>query len=212
MSKEKDQNYFCEGLTEEFIDALTKIRGLRVAARTSVFRLKGRPLSEICRTLNVDTVLDGSVRKTGNRLRIAVELVDAKREKHLWSEQFDRELEDVFAVQDEIARTVVRTLRGKLSTDESTRPVVSHAKNVEAYQAYLEGRYHWNKRTETELKKSVRCFERAIASDPGYALAHVGLADALVTLGTYGARSPAGTRAQSVRGADHSAAARRPAR
>jgi TolB-like protein/Flp pilus assembly protein TadD len=190
ISNEKGQDYFCDGLTEEFINALTKIKGLRVVARTSVFQLRDQTPSRIREALNVDKVLDGSVRKIGNRLRITVALLNTVDESRLWQESFDRELEDIFAVQDEIASTVVKILKGKLDTDESTRAVVPHAQNVEAYQAYLEGRYHWNKRTESELKKSAQCFERAIALDPQYAPAYVGLAEALVTLGTYGAVPP----------------------
>ncbi len=192
MSPEKDQDYFCEGLTEELINALTKITGLRVAARTSAFQFKeqARDLRYIGESLNVATVLDGSVRKTGNRLRITVELLNSADGYHLWSERFDRDLEDVFAVQDEIARTVVRTLKGKLATDEGTPLVAPHSRDLEAYMFYLEGRYHWNKRTEYELQKSVGCFEQAIARDPGYAQAYTGMADALVTLGTYGALPP----------------------
>ena len=190
ISDERGQDYFCDGLTEEFINALTKIKGLRVVARTSVFRFRDQAPSRIREALNVDKVLDGSVRKTGNRLRITVALLNTVDESRLWQESFDRQLEDIFAVQDEIASTVVKILKGKLDTDESTRAVVPHAKSVEAYQAYLEGRYHWNKRTETELRKSARCFERAIASDSQYAPAYVGLAEALVTLGTYGAIPP----------------------
>jgi serine/threonine-protein kinase len=189
MSPGKDQDCFCEGLTEELISALTKIRGLRVAARTSAFQFKDqdRDLRHIGETLNVATVLDGSVRKTGNRLRITIELLNSADGYHLWSERFDRDLEDVFAVQDEIASTVVRILKGKLVTDEGTTVVAPHTSNLEAYLSYLEGRYHWNKRTEHELKKSLGCFEQAIARDPGYVQAYVGLADAYVTLGTYGA-------------------------
>jgi serine/threonine-protein kinase len=187
ISEEKGQDYFCDGLTEEFINAFTKIKGLRVAARTSVFQLKDQTASHIREALNVDTVLDGSVRKTGNRVRITVELLNTVDESRLWRDSFDRELADIFAVQDEIAGTVVRKLKGRLATDYSTQPPAPHAGNLESYLAYLQGRYHWNKRTEGELRKSVRCFEQAIAADPSYAQAHVGLADALVTLGTYGA-------------------------
>jgi serine/threonine-protein kinase len=197
VSDEKGQDYFCDGLTEEFINALTKVRGLRVMARASVFQLKDQTPIRIGEALNVDTMLEGSVRKTGNRLRIVVALINTRDQSQVWQESFDRELKDIFAVQDEIAGTVVKTLRGKLATDDSTRPLVPHAANLEAYQAYLEGRYHWNKRTESELKKSARCFERAIALDREYAPGYVGLAEALVTLGTYGVLPPGGIAAKA---------------
>ncbi|HEY7450033.1 MAG TPA: serine/threonine-protein kinase, partial [Vicinamibacterales bacterium] len=133
VSDEKGQDYFCDGLTEEFINALTKIKGLRVMARASVFQLKDQTPIRIREALNVDTVLEGSVRKTGSRLRIAVALINTRDQSQLWQESFDRELKDIFAVQDEIAGTVVKTLRGKLATDDSTRPLVPHATNIEAY-------------------------------------------------------------------------------
>jgi serine/threonine protein kinase/tetratricopeptide (TPR) repeat protein len=191
MSPAKDQEYFCDGIAEELINALTQISGLRVAARTSAFQFKGRArdIRQIGAALNVATVLDGSVRKDGNRLRVAVELIGSIDGYQLWSERFDRNLEDVFAVQDEIAHTIVSTLKGKLAADKSA-VVVAPRRDLDAYRFYLEGRYHWNKRTEDELKRSVGCFERAIDRDPDYAQAYAGMADAYVTLGTYGATAP----------------------
>ena len=168
MSPAKDQECFCDGMTEELINALTQIPGLRVAARTSAFQFKGqaRDVRQIGDALNVATVLDGSVRKDGNRLRITVELIGSADGYHLWSERFDRNLDDVFAVQDEIAASVVSTLKGKLAAGKSAVVVAPRSQDLEAYEFYLEGRYHWNKRTEDELKKSVACFERAIERDP----------------------------------------------
>jgi serine/threonine-protein kinase len=188
MSPAKDQEYFCDGMTEELINALTQIAGLRVAARTSAFQFKGaaRDIRQIGNALNVETVLDGSVQKSGDQLRITVELVSAADGYHLWSQRFDRHVVDVFAVQDEIAASVVNTLKGKLAADESAAVVVARSRDLEAYGFYLEGRYHWNKRTEDELKKSVVCFERAIEKDPDFAPAYAGMADAYVTLGTHG--------------------------
>jgi serine/threonine protein kinase/Tfp pilus assembly protein PilF len=188
MSPAKDQEYFCDGMTEELINALTQIPGLRVAARTSAFQFKGRArdIRQIGNALDVATVLDGSVRKDGNRVRVTVELVGSADGYHLWSERFDRDLIDIFAVQDEIATSVVSTLKGKLAAAKSIAAAPA-ARNLEAYGFYLEGRYHWNKRTEDELVKSVTCFEKAIERDPAYAHAYTGMADAYVTLGTYGA-------------------------
>jgi serine/threonine protein kinase/Tfp pilus assembly protein PilF len=189
MSSGRDQEVFCDGMAEELINALTRIPRLRVAARTSAFQFKGkaRDVRRIGEALNVATVLDGSVRKAGDRLRVAVELIGAADGYQLWAEHFDVGVQDVFAVQDEITLSVVAALQGKWAIDPAAPVVPSRRTNVEAYGAYLEGRYHWNKRTEAELKKSVVCFERAMAQAPGYAQAHAGLADTYVTLATYGA-------------------------
>ncbi len=192
MSPSKDQECFCEGMTDELINALAQISGLRVAARTSAFQFKGqsRDIRRVGEALNVATVLDGSVRKDGNRLRITVELICSTDGYHLWSQRFDRDLVDVFAVQDEIAGSVVSMLKGRLAADSRAALTAPHKHDLDAYGFYLEGRYHWNKRTEDELKKSVACFEHAIERDPGYAQAYAGMADAYITLGTYGAMPP----------------------
>ena len=190
MSPDRDQECFCDGIAEELIAALTEVPGLRVAARTSAFQFKGqtRDARQIGQVLNVGTVLDGSVRTHKNRVRITVELVGTGDGYQLWSKRFDREMADVFEVQDEIAAAVVKTLQGQLTTNV---PVVApHTRDLDAYTTYLEGRYHWNKRTEEELETSVECFRGAIERDPGYAVAYAGMADAYVTLGTYGARPP----------------------
>ena len=191
MSSGKDQEFFCDGIADELINALTQISGFRVAARTSAFQFKGKPrdVRVIGDALNVATVLDGSVRKVGDRIRVTVELIGASDGYQLWSERFDRSIEDIFAVQEEIASSVVKTLKGRLAAGSPA--VALRRRNLDAYASYLEGRYHWNKRTEDELKKSVACFERAIAVDPEYAEAYAGLADAYVTLGTYGAEPAA---------------------
>ena len=191
MSPDRDEECFCDGIAEELIAALTEIPGLRVAARTSAFQFKGqtRDVRQIGQVLNVANVLDGSVRKHKNRVRITVELVGTGDGYQLWSKRFDREMADVFEVQDEIAASVVKTLQGQLTTKV---PVVApHTRDLDAYTAYLEGRYHWNKRTEDELERSVECFRTAIERDPAYAVAYAGMADAYVTLGTYGALPPA---------------------
>jgi TolB-like protein/Flp pilus assembly protein TadD len=202
MSPAKDQDCFCEGMTEELINALTQVTGLRVAARTSSFQFKGqaRDIRHIGEALNVAVVLDGSVQKQGDRLRITVELVGAADGYHLWSQHYDRSLDDVFAVQDEIAGSVVGALKGKLAPDMPVPAPAPRSRDFEAYEAYLEGRYHWNKRTEEGLRKSVGRFERAITRDPDFAPAYAGLADACVTLATHGCMSardvmPRATRA-----------------
>ena len=191
MSPAKDQEYFCDGMTEELINALTQIPALRVAARTSAFQFKGqaRDIRRIGEALGVATVLDGSVRRDGNRLRITAELIGSADGYHLWAERFDRQLVDVFSVQEEIANAIVSTLKGRLAAGAGAI-VAPRSSDLEAYAFYLEGRYHWNKRTEGELKRSVSCFEKSIERDPEYAPAYGGIADAYVTLGTYGALAP----------------------
>ena len=198
MSPAKDQESLCDGIAEELISAFTQMGGLRVAARTSAFQFKGhaRDARQIGRLLNVGTVLDGSVRTHNNHLRITVEFINAENGYQIWSKRFDREMEDVFVVQDEIAAAVVKTLQTEMATTQS--PVVApHTRDLQAYTHYLEGRYHWNKRTEEELRTSVECFRRAIQRDPRYAVAYAGLSDAYVTLGTYGAIAPADAISQA---------------
>ena len=188
MSPGGDQDYFCEGIAEELMSALTKMPGLRVAARTSAFQFKGQAqdVRHIGARLNVAAVLDGSVQKAGNTLRITVELINSADGYHLWSEHFDRDLTDVFEVQDEIASTVVSTLKVKLRPQDAGHLVTPHTRDLEAYDLYLYGRYHWNKRTAEGLKKSAECFQQAVDRDERFAQAYAGMADAYVTLGTYG--------------------------
>jgi serine/threonine-protein kinase len=188
MSAARDQEFFCDGIAEELINALARIPKLRVAARTSAFQFKGRAkdVRVIGDALNVATVLDGSVRKAGRKVRITVELINTADGYQIWSERFDRNLEDIFAVQEEIANSVANTLKGRLVAPRRSPARPQRRKRVEAYASYLEGRYHWNKRTEDDLRKSVVCFERAIQRDPEYAEAYAALADAYVTIATYG--------------------------
>lgn len=180
MSRQKDQEYFCDGLTEELIHALTKIGGLRVVARTSAFQFKEKPadIRLIGQQLKVGAVLEGSVRKDGNRLRITAQLNSTADGYHLWSETYDREARDVFAVQKEIAGSVVKTLKVSLDGATVERLVDAGSENQEAHNLYLKGRYFWAKWTAEARQKSIASFERAIALDPRYARAYVGLADA----------------------------------
>jgi len=178
-SSDPENEYFSDGMTDELITALSKVEGLQVASRTSVFALKN--LREDVRTLgarlNVSTVLDGTVRKSGNRLRITVQLSSVADGRTLWSERYDREMSDVFAIQDEIAATIVRTLRSTLLGDLGDPTLVRYTGNVKAYSRYLKGRFWWNRRTQAGIKEGIRYFEQAIAEDPEYALAYSGLAD-----------------------------------
>src|SRR5215813_10725255 len=192
MSSDADNEYFCDGLAEELLNALSKIDGLKVAARTSAFSFKGKNAEarEIGKTLNVNTVLEGSVRKSGNRIRITVQLVNAADGYQLWSERYDREMQDIFDVQDEITLAVVNALRLKLFGEEKAAVLKRYTDNAEAYQLYLKGRFFSYKYTADAIEKAIEFYEQAIAIDPEYALAYVGLADAYFFLGI--PDSPAG--------------------
>ena len=184
MSPEPENEYFSDGLAEELINALTQLKGLRVAARTSAFTFKGgqESISQIGRELKVDTILEGSVRKAGKRLRITAQLIDVSDGYHLWSERFDREMEDIFDLQDEIARKIVAKLRGRFEMDSRDPVVKRYTENLEAYNLYLKGRYYLNQRNEPSLLKAVECLEKAVSEDDGYALPHAGLAEAYILL------------------------------
>jgi TolB-like protein len=172
-SPDPENEYFSDGMTDELITALTKVEGLHVASRTSVFALK--QVREDVRTLgarlNVSAVLEGTVRKSGNRIRITVQLTSVADGRALWSERYDREMADVFAIQDEIADTIVRTLRSTLLGQLGDPTPVRYTENVRAYSLYLTGRFWWNRRTQGDIAEGIRYFEQAIAEDPGYALA-----------------------------------------
>ena len=180
MSPDQEQEYFCDGLAEELIDALARLDGLRVVARTSAFQFKGQALDvgEIGRRLKVGTVLEGSVRKAGNRLRINAQLINASDGYHLWSERYDRDMDDIFAVQDEIARSVVEKLKVKLLGTADTPLVRKPTDNLEAYNLVLQGRYYSVRATGAALEKSLACFTQALAVEPTYAQAHAGIATA----------------------------------
>jgi len=184
MSADPDNEYFSDGLAEELINALTQLKGLDVAARTSAFNFKGadQSISEIGRRLSVDTILEGSVRKAGKRLRITAQLINTADGYHIWSERYDREMEDIFELQDEITRKIVDKLRVNLTEDSQELLVKRYTKNVEAYNLYLKGRYHLNQRTEQNILKAIDCLEQAVLKDSGYALPHAGLAEAYILL------------------------------
>jgi serine/threonine-protein kinase len=187
MSPERDQEYFCDGMAEELIDALTKQKGLRVVSRTSAFQFKGHghDIRTIGQKLDVSHILEGSVRKAGKRLRITAQLINVRDGYHIWSEKYDREMEDVFAIQDEIARAIVETMKGQLIGEDEAPLVKRYTSNLEAYTLYLKGRYFWNKRYEVGLQQAMGHFKQAIDLDPNYALAYTGLADCFVLLGAY---------------------------
>ncbi len=178
-SADPDNEYFSDGITDELINALANVEKLQVASRTSAFAFKrsGRDIREIGALLNVAVVLEGTVRKAGDRIRIAAQLTDVADGRHIWSERYDRELCDVFQVQDEIARTIVATLRRTLVGDLGDPVPKRYTANLTAYSHYLRGRYHWNRRGQEGLTEAIKHFELAIAEDANYALAHTGLAD-----------------------------------
>jgi serine/threonine protein kinase len=178
MSPEGDQEYFCDGVSEEIINNLTKIENLKVIARKSSFYYKGKDIdiSKIGRDLGVSTILEGSVRKSGNQLRITAQLINVSDRSHLWSDSFDKELKDIFKVQDEIAQAVVKALEITLFDKVEVPSSKRYTTNVEAQEVYLKGCYALNKGTEKEIKKGISYFKQAIERDPGFALAYSKLA------------------------------------
>jgi TolB-like protein len=176
MSNDPEQEYFCDGISEEIINALAQINDLRVIARTSAFSFKGKSVDvrEIGKTLDVNTLLEGSVRKAGNYLRITTKLVKAEDGSNLWSNRYDRVLEDVFAIQEDIAENVATALKGVL-TNKEKEAIRRPETNIEAYKYYLKGRQLFH---QIALKEAQLLFEKAIEIDPGYAFAYAGLADA----------------------------------
>lgn len=187
LSPQKDQEYFCEGLAEELITALAKIRNLEVAAKSSAFSagFKNMDVREIGRQLGVAAVLEGSVRKGDNRLRITAQLINVATGYHFWSEKYERTFEDVFAIQDEITLAIVDRLKIKLLGGEKAALLKWHTDNPEAYNLYLMGRFFWNKRTEEGMKRGIECFAQAIAKDPSYARAYSGISDCYALFAYY---------------------------
>jgi eukaryotic-like serine/threonine-protein kinase len=183
MSADPENEYFSDGMTEEIINALSKVPGVQVASRTSSFAFKGKrdaDVREIGEKLGVTSLLEGSVRKVGNRIRITTQLVNVENGYHLWSETYDRQLEDVFAIQDEISRAIVDALKVRLAGGDAQ--LVAPTKNIDAYTTYLKGRYNFNKFTEHGLRKSLDLFQSALLQDPGFARAYAGIADAWINL------------------------------
>ncbi len=187
MSADPEAEYLCDGITEEIIIALSQLDDFRVAARTSSFSFKGKSpsLAELREKLNVKTVLSGSVRKAGNRLRVVAQLVGVDDGYHLWSERYDREMQDVFAIQDDIAGAIVATSKGHVAAEKYAGSVRRYTANVEAYELYLKGRYVEKTRRRSGFTKGIEYFDRAIERDPEYALAYAGLADTYSLLAWY---------------------------
>jgi TolB-like protein/DNA-binding winged helix-turn-helix (wHTH) protein/Tfp pilus assembly protein PilF len=184
--------YFADGMTEALITCLAKIKALRVISRTSAmqYRRVQKPLPQIARELNVDAVIEGSVLRSGDRVRISAQLIHATSDQHLWAESYERDFRDILSLQSEIARRIVDAVQVILTPEERAQLGSSRKVDPEAHELYLKGRYHWNKRTEENIKKAIGYFRRALDCDPIYAQGHAGLADAYHILGYYNLLPP----------------------
>jgi len=184
LSGDPDQEYFSDGMTDALITELQKIRSLRVISRTSVMRFKKteKSLPEIAKTLNVKAVVEGSVLREGETVRINVQLIQASPEKHLWADSFDRDMTGVLALQSDVARAIAKEVRALVTPEEQKQLASSRPVNPEAHEAYLKGRFHWNKRTAPDLEKAIGYFNDAIEKDSSYAQAYAGLGSAYVVL------------------------------
>ena len=192
ISPDPADEYFSDGMTDELIAVLSKIGGLRVVARTSVMRFKGEKATanRIGQELKVGSLIEGSVRKSKDQVRITVQLVDTESEEQLWTETYNRNLQDIFSVQSDIAQQVAKALEVRLGVRENSALRREQTQNPEAYSFYLKGRHRWNLRSENEINRAIKYFEEAIGRDPGYALAYAGLADCYSILGYYAFRRP----------------------
>src|SRR5215475_7694987 len=199
LSRDPDNAYFVEGIQDEILTRLAKIADLKVIARSSTLRFQNKgDLPQIAQQLGVAHLLEGSVQKVNDQVRINVQLIKAASEAHLWAEIYDRKLTDIFAVESEIAKTIADTLQAKLSGSEQHVIAARPTESSEAHQLYLKGRFFWNKRTGNDLKKSIDYFQQAITADPTYALAYAGLADAYAFLPGYTAGSPQDSYPKSI--------------
>src|SRR2546427_4733480 len=187
LSSDQHDEYLADGLTEEIINTLSSIPGLKVIARTSVMKYKqvNKTAGEIGRELKVGTILEGSVRKAGSRLRITIQLIDAGSEAPIWAQKYDRELEDVFKIQTDIAERVAEALKVQLLRENRAIIEQKAPEDIGAYVLYLRGRYHWSKRTKEDLERAIAYFDEAIRKDPNYALAHAGMADCYTLMGRH---------------------------
>ena len=204
LSHDPEQEYFADGMTEALITNLAQIRTLRVVSRTSAMQYKGvrRPLPEIARELRVEGILEGTVARFGDRVRITAQLIDAAADRHLWAGSYERDLRDVLALQSEVACAVADEIRVQVSPQDKERLGEIRRVDPQAYEAYLRGRYYWNRRTEEGIKKGIESFRDAIAKDPAYAAAYAGLARAYDTLGTYAILEPAEAFTRAKEAAD----------
>ena len=192
LSGDPEQEFFADGMTEELIADLAQIQALRVISRTSAMRYKKttKTLQEIGRELNVEAVVEGSVRRYADRVRITAQLIEVATDRHLWAKSYERDLKDVLALQGEVARAIAQEIRVKVTPEEEARLARSHVVDPRAYESYLRGRQHWNKRNDEGLLRSLEYFREAIDLDPDWATARVGLADAYCVIGFYGTLPP----------------------
>src|SRR5881409_84378 len=192
LSEEKGNAYFAEGIQDEILTRLAKVADLKVISRTSTQHFKSAPdnLPQIAKQLGVMHILEGSVQKANDQVRVNVQLINALTDAHLWADTFDRKLTDIFAVESDIAKTIADTLQAKLTGSEKISIAKVPTANTEAYELYLKGRFFWNKRTGADLKRAIDYFNQAIAKDPNYALAYAGLADSYTLLSVFSAASP----------------------
>ena len=192
MSPNSADEYFADGMTEELIATMSRISGLKVIARTSVMAYKGaaKTISEVAKELSVGSVLEGSVRKFGEKTRVTVQLVDSQTSEHLWSESYDRNVSDILAIQSDISKMVADSLRVKLLDQEKTAMDNVQTVNAEAYTLYLKGLYYWNERTRENVFKAIKYFEESVKADPRFALSYSGLADCYTVLTNYAWMSP----------------------
>jgi TolB-like protein/Flp pilus assembly protein TadD len=188
LSRDPDNAYFSEGIQEEILTRLAKVADLKVISRTSTQHFKSAPenLPEIAKQLGVMNIVEGSVQKAGDQVRVNVQLINAMNDAHLWAETYDRKLTDIFSVESEIAKAIADTLQAKLTASEKSSIAKRPTENPEAYELYLKGRFFWNKRSGVDLRKAIEYFQQAIARDPRYALAYAGLADSYLLLPIYG--------------------------
>ena len=193
LSRDPDNAYFCEGVQDEILTRLAKVADLKVISRTSTQHFKSTPdnLPEIAKQLGVAHILEGSVQKANDQVRVNVQLINAQTDAHLWADTFDRKLTDIFAVESEIAKTIAETLQAKITGSEKNSIAKTPTVNPEAYELYLKGRFFWNKRSGVDLRKAIEFFNQAIAKDPNYALAYAGLADSYLLLPNYGGAATA---------------------
>ncbi|MEY2480741.1 MAG: hypothetical protein QOI04_1668 [Verrucomicrobiota bacterium] len=188
LSRDPDNAYFCEGVQDEILTRLAKVADLKVISRTSTQHFKSTPdnLPQIANQLGVAHILEGSVQKASDQVRVNVQLINAQSDAHLWADTYDRKLTDIFAVESEIAKTIAETLQAKITGSEKNSIAKTPTVNPEAYELYLKGRFFWNKRSGVDLRKAIEFFNQAIAKDPNYALAYAGLADSYLLLPNYG--------------------------
>jgi TolB-like protein/Tfp pilus assembly protein PilF len=188
LSRDPDNAYFCEGVQDEILTRLAKVADLKVISRTSTQHFKSTPenLPAIAKQLGVMHILEGSVQRANDQVRVNVQLINAMTDAHLWADTFDRKLTDIFAVESEIAKTIAETLQAKITGSEKSSMAKTPTANPEAYELYLKGRFFWNKRSGVDLRKAIEFFNQAIGKDPNYALAYAGLADSYLLLPNYG--------------------------